>query len=171
MSAGPVIYYNNILGHDATALFSALRDATGTATITEFDVPFYFFGDKTPSVADWRPVSLQSISGDADQELLFLADFGLAMQVGDTDEYLVSPKAVTLFYGDTGLFNTNLTDEQREAAQEAFYEFMRDTVLPGYLRMCESVAAGLSPAIQLKGEAEARISQIQDVLALLKGHA
>lgn len=164
-------YYNYILNHSASGLAAALTDRHRGVDITEHDVPYYFEAGTTGpfGVTDWFAVSAESISGEDELELMFLIDLGLAMQVGDTDTYIVNPLAVKLFYGDTGLFNEDLPDDKKDAAEDAWYEFMRGTVLPGYARMYEAMSAGLSPAIAEHGTIWEKTNAIKDALALLNG--
>jgi hypothetical protein len=176
-------YYNRILGHSATELVNALAH-TGTGAgvfpITHTDVPYYFLRlhelqgdpeDVNPytdiSASGWYSITVaHDVSGPIEQELLFLSDLGLAMQVGDTGEYLVNPIVDNLLYGTNGLFH--MTDAS-PTAEENFKEYMRDTVLPGYFLLYRYLRRGLSTEIHLSREAEARMREIMETIWLLNG--
>ena len=180
--SGGNIYYNRLFGHSATELVNAMQDTDGRIiTITFYDAPYYFLrlndlkkdpDDVNPyddiSASGWYSVTVaHDTNGPLVQELQFLSDLGLAMQVGETDEYLINPIVDKILYGESGFFHKTASSPH---AEEKFRGYMRDTVLPGYFLMYRYLTRGIYTGTHIHSEAQQWMQKISETIAMLNKH-
>lgn len=182
-------YYNRFLGHSATPLRKALTPPPAedhVLSITVYDPPYYFLrsaalpeGDRIHDVnMDNDPYSDISATGwlsvtvthemieatpEIEKELLFLCYIGLAMRLPESDEYVVSPEADRLLYGERGIF---LADAPPESLVE-FKKYLRDVVGPAYYWRAHYLTSAFPEDIYDTQEAHWVMGEVDDLVGAL----
>lgn len=178
-------YYNRFLGHSATALHANLKPNSNDLTITVYDPPYYFLrvaglteGDRLQksdkleedpysgiSVNGWSVIEvthdLIDMYPEIEQELLFLCYLGLAMHLRESDEYVVSPEAERLLYGDSGIFRAGDTPPE---SLVAFKKYLRDVVGPAYYWRAHYLTSAFPEDIYDTQEAQWVMEEVGDLV-------
>jgi hypothetical protein len=181
-------YYNRFMGHSATPLRTALTQLAEDRIlqITPYDPPYYFLRsaalpegdrihdfnmDENPysdiSAAGWLSVSVThemiDIHPEIEQELLFLCYLGLSMHLPDSDEYVVSPDADRLLYGERGIFRA---DAPPESLTE-FTKYLKDVIGPGYYWRAHYLTRSFPEDIYDTQEAQWVMGEVADLVGAL----
>ncbi len=152
-----VYYFVRIsqLPHGLQNISAATEEELDTDPIREITVEGWY-------VVDAEEDDLVKHDPGAAKELYFLLFLGLAMRIGNTGQYAVSPVAINLLYDDNhGLFTTGAANDE---TVDEFEDYLNSIVLSAYYWRYHYVTKDLPADGYNTAIAARRMSRIRDLL-------